>query len=83
MMGRKLYIHPHSISQISKVIISNKQEFQEELGILSQKQPMPSILWGLRILSSKTHIYFCIPLHNMPIYFSMSQLNETSIKTQP
>lgn len=36
MMGRKLYIHPHSISQISKVIIPNKQEFQEELGILSQ-----------------------------------------------
>lgn len=36
MMGRKLYIHPHSISQFSKVIIPNKQEFQEELGMLSQ-----------------------------------------------
>lgn len=67
-MGRKLYIHPHSISQISKVIIPNKQEFQEELGILSQKQPMPSILfpWGLEFCLLKLTYTFAFHFITCP-----------------
>ena len=60
-MGSKLYIPPHSISQISKVIIPNKQEFQEELGMLSQSslcQAKAYYFFGvLNFVFSNSHIF--------------------------
>ena len=82
--GQKNYTYTHTVFlKFSKLLFLKSENSRRNWACyLKVAHGKHIISLEFCILSSKTHIQFCIPLHNMPIYF-ICHSGMKYVETQP